>query len=625
MEHKLGILFFIVILLAFKTAPRVSIASDNEQQDKSGKGLPDWIAKEKIRAGYLYISNDPEYAKLLKKNGLNTVIVKGALHRKEETHKTVDGYRRWARAGGLEGLRIFLAYNWQPEGKTWQYRKVVYSEGNTGIAPCPRDRNYWQDYMTSAGEIISKLSLEQGAQVDGIFLDTELYGSGRRGYPDYARNCCFCDNCFSSFLLNRGYTAPNLPPIGPADRKKWLQKNRLLDNYFTFLQTDVESLSRKYEQKLHLLNPELLLGMYPTPKDWVRESICKGLGMDNLPMIIFATDTYEGGGHRRIPNEPAKLYKNAGIDALYVAGFLLRRYSTDRLGVNLYAAAEKCSGYWLFRMPMLWGKFSGTETLAFGSTEEYWQSIKIANSDIDVCVAENYNLKGVRGTFQGWKLLNPKAAEREEHTQKIAKVNFRGIQEFLFYGNRQQKVEIGLHFQRLAKYRNNLEYEVITPEGDIILNDTVSKQGRVVINFNSKVTGVHLLKVDVGRCMFRIESSNTPIAALDTSGFNTISQTDPLYFYISNTSEKLVILGDGEGKETFRITIENPKGKKLTADTTIARNNFRLGIEKSSLEPGIWNLSIGKNPSKKLEDAHFNFVGSGKMCLAFKPKWIFIK
>lgn len=38
----------------------------------------------------------------------------------------------------------------------------------------------------------------------------------------------------------------------------------------------------------------------------------------------------------------------------YIAGFLLKTYSSDSLRELLPDACRKCSGYWLFTAPMLW-------------------------------------------------------------------------------------------------------------------------------------------------------------------------------------------------------------------------------------------------------------------------------
>ena len=119
------------------------------------------------------------------------------------------------------------------------------------------------------------------------------------------------------------------------------------------------------------------------PYNRVLKSIARGLGTEESPMLLFATDSYYKGGHKRIPKEPSALYKRSGIDAFYVGGYLLRKYKSDILFVELPIAAEKCSGYWIYRLSLLWGKPREKEPLAGGSQLEYWQALSRANKNID--------------------------------------------------------------------------------------------------------------------------------------------------------------------------------------------------------------------------------------------------
>jgi len=68
------------------------------------------------------------------------------------------------------------------------------------------------------GTIIAKLSQEPNLQIDGIFLDTDLYGTSKRGLKGYSKDTCFCDNYFSSFLLSKGYKGEDLPVLNCGQR-----------------------------------------------------------------------------------------------------------------------------------------------------------------------------------------------------------------------------------------------------------------------------------------------------------------------------------------------------------------------------------------------------------------------
>lgn len=584
--------------------------------------LPQWIDQEKIRAGYLYAKDDTKYAALMHSNGLNTVIVKANICHEN----ALEDYRRWARACKNEKLHLFIGFYWQTDPKETVYRSAVYSDGTGGKAPCPRDYEFWQNYLIHFGKIIAKLSNEPDLQIDGIFLDYELYGS-EGNKKNYGHHTCFCDDCFSNFLHSEGYTGSRIPSIGRGDREGWLKKNNLLDSYFAYLKKDVELLAKKFEQKIHQINPSLIIGMYPTPNDWVLTENARGFGTVELPMIIFATDSYSGGGYNSIPDEPSKLYRNSGIYSRYVAGFLLKYYSNNRLEMNLYNVAEKCIGYWIFKMPMLWEPPNSYHILADGTPDEYWQSISKANSDIDMITGETGFSMNEMNILQGWKLLNSEDLEKKNRDYKLPNVSFRGKEDFLVYAAKQKLTQINLYFKRLAEYDNDLEYKIISPSGQILLIQKVDKQGPIQIDFNPPVTGVYLLTVNVGKCKFRIESTNTPIAVLDGWGFHTIGPVEPLYFYASDQTEKVVIWGNGIGAETFCIMVQSPKGLQLMASTVLEKekNICRLEIERPTLEPGIWSLCLTEATTGNFEDAYFNFVGYRNNCLSFMPDWIFMR
>lgn len=388
MSFKQRILFG-VILFAFLVVCYTTIASNYQAPKHTSNNFPRWIAEEKIRAGYLHVQHDDiKYASFIRAHGLNTLILKGNLHSKNGLKQVLDGYRRWARAAKKEDLHLFIAFNWQPGLRGWSYKPVVYSDGRRGIAPCPQDREYWDNYLRPLGKAIAMLSLESGLQVDGIHIDSELYGSRKRGFGDYGKDICFCDRCFSHFLLAKGYSGPELPPVGASERKKWLAEQGLLDSYFVFLSQKVELHARNLEQELHRINPNLILGIYPTPRDWARKAVFRGFGTKEFPTVIFATDSYEGGGAARIPEYPRKFYAKKGINGVYSAGFLFRCYGADDLERELALASKQCSGYWLYHMSMLWGRFANHESLPNGTELDYWQAIKKANNKIDGLTGE---------------------------------------------------------------------------------------------------------------------------------------------------------------------------------------------------------------------------------------------
>ncbi len=392
MKHKIRMLS-VGLIFVFGANSCAAKETNSTKVGGSAKNFPCWIAKEKIRAGFLSSERDTKYAASMRAVGLNTAILSTTLHRKKEFAKTLKNCNRWAEVSKEEGLHVFIAYNWQPDPRSFSgvYRCVVYSDGRTGKAPCPRDHGYWVNYLTHMGKVIAGLSVDPDLQIDGIFLDSELYSNRGTTFKSYGKETCFCDSCFSSFLLANGYYGSELPVVELASRKKWLEDNKFLDQFFAFLAKDVDLLAREYEQNIHQINPSLVIGMYPmkiTTKNWVRRSVARGIGTEKMPIIIFANDTYTGGGAKKLPEQPAEYYAKEGINAVYAAGFLIRRYKSSALMKELPAVCKKCSGYWIFSMHSLWEPTAKKYALIHGSQDEYLRAIKEANNKIETFITE---------------------------------------------------------------------------------------------------------------------------------------------------------------------------------------------------------------------------------------------
>ncbi len=268
------------------------------------------------------------------------MIVGGFLNRKKGVETVLKNYRKWGVVCKKAKMHLFAVCFYQADPRSWEYRRVVYSDGTVGKAPCPRGRKHWKWFLNVASRL-AKLSLEPELQVDGIFLDCELYGTkGRK--RRYSEHTCYCDDCFSSFLLARDYTGSQLPALEFAQRRDWLKKAKLLDDYFSFLGEGVRVLAQNFASELHKINPNLLIGMYPYVDRWVYRQIAGGLGSETMPVIIFAQDTYRAAGASGVPKQPRQYYAKQGVQAVHAAGLVLYRYRAKRLEPELPAMCRKC-------------------------------------------------------------------------------------------------------------------------------------------------------------------------------------------------------------------------------------------------------------------------------------------
>ncbi len=383
-----------------------SPSSENEKSGGAGgvvnkqEGVLDWIQQKGIRAGYVYFDSPTSYADSLKKAGLNTALVKGwQFFNVSQTNATLAAYRRWGIACRQQGLHMFAAYNWQPQEKLIkQYRPVVFSDGTEGLFVCPLDVSFWREHLIANGEKIAQLSLENSVRLDGFMLDMEMYGTENEqaNKKNYSRECCFCDNCFSTFLFSKGYSGGTLPAVNKKNRYRWLEEHRWLDEYFVFLGEKAEALAQEYKERIRAVNAELLLGVYPAivDKNWVQIAMMRAFGKDSYPVISFSTDTYGYGrettkhhwGADKIPSSLNEYFQKYDINGKYVAGYMFCKYTSAEIGQHLIQSCEKADGYWLWTFSQLyWTQWpDGYERLAGGSPGEYLQALYEANRSIDL-------------------------------------------------------------------------------------------------------------------------------------------------------------------------------------------------------------------------------------------------
>ena len=209
MHTNLLVKWFLLTTLFFFMCVRCSaLASDNENISNSGvseSASYKWIASDKIRAVYLYFNDPILKIKLIKGLGLNTIIVQCYRFEYADFRQdTIDKMKEWAKTAKNNNIHLFFSINWQPYPRTGglKYDPVVYEDGSKGVAVCPLDERFWKEQIEDIFMLIAAMSTEPSFQVDGIFLDMEIYGSKkepqtRRDY--YESKCGFCDRCFFKY------------------------------------------------------------------------------------------------------------------------------------------------------------------------------------------------------------------------------------------------------------------------------------------------------------------------------------------------------------------------------------------------------------------------------------------
>lgn len=362
-----------VLMLMF--CIQTAVAHDTNDNLSQQQSFYSWIEKEKIRAGYIYYYNPVTKISLIKDLGLNTIILKcwkfSTIKDRLETSRHIQ---EWARAAKQNNLHLFVAINWQPYPymDTFNYKTVVYDDGTKGIQVNPLDNTFWEDHLRQIVLLVADLSNQDQLKIDGIFLDMEIYGSEKE--PNYRRDyyeklCGFSDICFSKYLIHKQYSPSEFPALDASKRKNWLEEQNWLDEYYDFLRCTIRSKAVTLREEVHKINPNFMFGMYPHPtkNNWVQYPLAQGFSSEEMPFVIFGIHSYgynkdkNGDGYTFIPEDIKEQYHKDDINSIYVAGFLLDRYDGIALKRNLSQVLKYWDGYWLYKLPPLWGDQPKTE------------------------------------------------------------------------------------------------------------------------------------------------------------------------------------------------------------------------------------------------------------------------
>ncbi|MCK4323137.1 MAG: beta galactosidase jelly roll domain-containing protein, partial [Armatimonadetes bacterium] len=271
-------------------------------------------------------------------------------------------FDKWAQLARENGLR-FIASTWwsYPAHRQQQhgtdcgigtrYRGFVNAAGRVHTRTvCPLDERYWNDWIMPMFLELAKLGKEHG--LDGITLDTELYGSAE---PDgsmsghyYFAGVCLCDHCFGDFLAS--IEAEETPADIPREQRyAWLQKHSQVEAYEARLKDNVEALARQMEQQVHAIDANLLLGFlnYYGAGDFFLNGLRDGLRTAQRPVMIWTeTPTYKMGYGPHVDEQYKRF--NAIGDVIYIPGLWLEAHAPRSLPRQVHDLAMHSDGYWIY-------------------------------------------------------------------------------------------------------------------------------------------------------------------------------------------------------------------------------------------------------------------------------------
>ena len=329
-------------------------------------GAPGWIAEEKIRAAYFSKWNLETLPGKTAEAGFNTAFIAFC--------RGADHFEKWSRLTQESEVHFFatlwfdyLSYAEAKHGPGGAgpkmlstYRSFVHR--NTGphkVIVCPTDKQYWADWVMPWFLELAELDLEHGG-LDGIIIDAELYGplTTRPAIPVSFYmdvGACMCDDCFGNFL-NRAEVREKPADVQWKDRHQWLVERELTGDYNLHLRDRVAALARRLEQKVHSINPDLLLGFMNwyrndlgqgTGENYFLHGLLEGLKTPERPVMVWTESPEYSSGYGPHTDVRREHFKAVG-DVIYIPGLYLEEHAPRKLAQQIHDLATHSDGYWIF-------------------------------------------------------------------------------------------------------------------------------------------------------------------------------------------------------------------------------------------------------------------------------------
>ena len=342
------------------------------------QGLPEWVTTEKLRGAFIqdWGSFDLDaHLKKLSEAGFNAVI---------PTHGYAPGmagqierFKDLSDAYGLHYVasqHVFRMVQRYKNEMGEKYPAMILKDGTKGALPSIVDPGFWEITLTNAVTLAK-------AGLSGVVFDLEAYG-----YYDQQ----YLENPDVSDMTMRAFAAACKPAAGvlervPEDRWGWIEEQGLGDEYYAVMEAEVGKIAARLRDQVRAVNPEFLLGILLTPKDWFFRGFVKGLGAPEFPALYLPEHTYRSGYGERA-RAVIDFQDDPQLNALCCPGVELNKNTPLQM-------AEACwqyfgharAGYWIYTTFMLTPEAQASDMYRVPepyTVDEYWRVLALLNAEL---------------------------------------------------------------------------------------------------------------------------------------------------------------------------------------------------------------------------------------------------
>jgi hypothetical protein len=596
----------------------------------------DWIAREKIRAGWIYHHNGPDKLAFFKQYGLNTLLI----HAGNREH-----FSLWAKEAKTAGMRLFGVVGASYEVGQTGMRPCVFGNGYQAVIPCPLEERYWSEVLTKLAVTVAREGQEADKSIAGILIDWEMYANSNKGGQIYFTDACYCDHCFGGFLQAKG--RENVcAQVAFKERVAWLKAQELFDAYHPHLQQQVRAQANRLREAVAAVDPEFFVGFYPVPHNWHLVGVAQGLGTPQHPMILWATSTYGGGGPSRVPDDWQQEMQKQEIHCYYAAGMLLRMYTAANLAKNLFEVSRKGHGYWLFTVHTLCipeEQQRGDYHLCAGSPAEYLEAIQLANSELDKLAGDREYLTPLEfveepvryrhpgfdiGRFEPPALEAAATAPRGEPLE-VPPLGLIATSYLLMHLQAGEKPSLVFDvYKPKSGDVWGVSYAVLDPEKKSLTQGRMTPGEEFALTFEARQAGLHTVVVTpgyYGRC--QVLTTTVPYAHWTWKPYPAYEIAGPggtVYFHVpAGLTDFTLDIACQWATAQVQITVRDPQGKVVVDQPTDEYvRNARLTVPTGGQGGQVWSLQLSRIEGKSYRSAQVLFDPKLPPAVSLRPDFV---
>jgi hypothetical protein len=608
--------------------------------------------------GYLLYHGNTDHtgylreAELLRQAGFNAIDIK--FHGSYTIDDTAEKYIRKVAAnlsekGLLFTICLYPGYTY-PDGTEGDHHRrpgekfPPYVGENGQEDPtqfCLFNESVWVDRLYSRVFHIAKISVD--SPIDAVTMDLETI---HNPHP------CYCDSCWQKFIKS-AQLGPQIGKLPASERYRWLKEHNLVEKYASFSEELLGEIIRKFEKKVHAINPRLKLGLMPLRDDLFTRSFIKNLGTKEAPVIVNSWIMYNGLGFTKEVEKEKSWVKSIAPNSIYIPWFRINNYYPKDLAIHAYYAAINTDGYNMWTLRMLTSPYFAnrlgdkTYHLPLGTTqEEYWAALKMANEEIIARLqkGEKYQTKLVLSPpkpvappidMSLWKpaeQLIPLAELNELPEYSTPPTTYREIERFLVYIPEQGgKVEFILKHLAGSARPNSLSWLILNPRGIPIADGVVAPGSSETISKSVEEKGTYTVIVNggIGGAAWYSVEILSPYYVVDTTYLHIFVHAREQYFYVPVGVKKFTIEVGVCEPEVSRIKILSPL-KETVVDETLSKPTTLTISVPQGYDGKVWSFLIERpenlmpphyyqDTRVKLKDNHSPYVSDHPQRLLIRP------